>query len=420
MNKRTMHVGDVEYEFCIPPRLAGKVLRDDLDFLVEFAQNVFPINSVQVKIFFRQSVQGCNGSPYITIRDHAVDSSSGTVGAVLQLARDRRFQISFAVPKGFRKQDFAKRLSDCTNGSKATDRDAEKRGGGEVRQNSQVVVEPVTMPQLVTGLVPDNNHVLSAHDLPPVTSVSAVGNGEEQEHPTINVGRFTKLLSDPSTREKISVDLTRHANPDGSIDCTSISAVLAVHTNIVDGDMIAPAYNALVSTVHHAPLLEREVLPDGTKRYWLPGKLPKSETPVQVTNVPVPSSMLSRGNDDESAVIIEGCKNGLEAFRRLLGILDHVSASTAQVSQLREELARAVYDRDHNSTELEKASREIEKLKVTVEGLDRVIAENRDEKRRCIEIARELEIKKAQLTDCREENQRLLEKLKGMRAFLEG
>ncbi len=413
-----MHVDGVEYEFCIPPRINNKVLRDDLDFLVQFAQKAFPIDTVQVKIFFRQTVQGCNGAPEITIRDHAVDSSSGTIGGVLQLARDRRFQISFAVPKGHKKQDFAKKLTDYVNSSKATDRDAEKRGDAEVGHNSRVVVELVNMSQSVTGSVPDKNLVLSVRESSPVTSVLVVDDGEEQDHPIINVGRFTNLLSDPAKREQISADLARHANSDGSIVRGSISAVLAVHTNIVDGDLVAPAYNALVSTAHHAPLLEREVLPDGTKRYWLPGKMPKSATPAQVTSASILSPVSSNGTQDQSEIIIEGCKNGLEAFRRLLDIIDHVSAGSAQVSKLREDLARAVYDREHYLAELEKAQREIERLKNTVEGLDKIVAGHTNKERKCAEIAHQLEATKAELADCREENLKLLDKLEGLRKLL--
>jgi hypothetical protein len=243
------------------------------------------------------------------------------------------------------------------------------------------------------------------------------------DHPTVDRGRFTRLLLDPQKKKAIEDALRQNARPDGSIENGAVSAVLAVHMDIKEGDLVAPAYTALVSSVHGAPLLEREITIEGVKCYWLPGRMPKSAITKNGNGGDkrdghaVPTQQ-QNGDEDESGRLLDDCRRGIDAFERLIAIVDHVSASSEEIRNLRTQLAQATYDRDHNLAELRKAQEEIGGMRATVEGLDKLVAGHRGHERHCREIAGELEIAKAQLSALREENLKLLGKLEGLRKLL--
>ncbi len=156
MNSRSLYVGNTEVCFQIPPRLNNKVTREELDFVANFATSSFPKETVSIPVFFRQSIRGNNTAPKIAIRDHTVDLASGTIGAVVQLSRERRFEISFGVPKGCKKQDLVTALMRSADGGMEialSDCDATKRDDQIVERDRVVVIEAGTLPSDV-HLVP--------------------------------------------------------------------------------------------------------------------------------------------------------------------------------------------------------------------------------------------------------------------------
>ncbi len=414
MNSRSFCVGNTEVVFQIPPKLRNKATREELDFVANFAVGAFPKEVDSISVFFRQTMRGNNTAPRIAIRDHSVDLASGTIGAVIQLSRDRRFEISFGVPKGCKKQDLVAVLMRNADGGmevQQSDRDAGKRDDQGVTPNHSIIIEPETRPVVAPVQVPAV--AIPNQEVRPV---------DGDDHPTVDRGRFTRLLLDPQKKKAIEDALRQHARPDGSIENGAVSAILAVHMDIKEGDLVAPAYTALVSSVHGAPLLEREITMDGVKCYWLPGRIPKSAISKNGNGgdkrdghvVPIQH----QNGQDESGRLLDDCRQGIDAFERLIAIVDHVSASSEEIRNLRTQLAQATYDRDHNLAELRKAQEEIGGLRATVEGLDKLVAGHRGHERHYREIAGELETTKAQLSALREENQKLLSKLEGLRKLL--
>ena len=386
-------------DFKIPPRYSRKVEKEDLKYIENILRSTLQDQTDRASVFFRNLVQGCNGAPKFVLRDHKLDLESGTIGGVLQLARDRRFEISFGVPKGMRRTDMISKLRlvlekwQDENGCDVVRQDAKNPSTDNV-PNVQVNVPQV--PLVVTS--PEN--------LEPVLFQAGRQQAQEEEvH--INFGRFTKILADQEVRSKIVKDLERHANPDGSVAGGYISAILAEYMGIQSGDLIAPAYNALVSEAHHSPLLEREVLEDGTKRYWLPGRMPRpayhegyrAVTPAVVDQVKTES--------DQGVQLLDDCDQGLRALGRLIEVVRNQGPQSKELENLRAELARARYDRERLERELAKAQKENEQLQAGIDYRDKEIKTHSDKDRRCQEIASALEVARAEITALREENNKL-------------
>ena len=407
-----MYHGNIEVTFSIPPKLARRVEKEDLKYLTEMVARTYPGDISNRTVIFRQSMRGNNDAPQLVIRDHTVDMTSGTIGGVMQLSRDRRFEISFVVPKGCKKQDLVGLLMRNVDGGlelpesrrDASEQGVEKNGPGErvaFERAPQFAIPPIA-PLAVAPIMPVPEE-----------------RGSAEMPNSIDRGRFVKLVTDPTVRGKIEADLAKHADPDGSISNDAVSAVLAVHASIEHGDVVASAFNVLISHVHGKPLLVREVVDGRTKRYWLYGKQPKGlVTKAQFDTKQIRADAPHEVDGDRSAQLVAECRKGIASLGQLLEIVEHVTASSAEVVALKADLGRAKFDRDHNETELAKARREIDGLKATIQGLDKVIAGHRDQQRRCTEIAHELEAKKAELAHCREENQKLHGTLKGMKDLL--